>query len=68
MKILISMKILIKFFLKFDYINFKWNYENNKTIKHIKLVFLQKNNISIVNCVSLVQNKMPINNKQDFKN
>ena len=56
--------------MKFDYINFKWKYENNKTINnaHIKLVCFYKNNISIVNCVSLVQNKMSINNKQDFKN
>ena len=69
MKILISMKILIKKILKFDYINFKWNYENNKTINnaHIKLVFY-KNNISIVNFVSLVQNKVSIYDKQDFKN
>ena len=69
MKILISMKTLIKKILKIDYINFKWNYENNKTINnaHIKLVFY-KNNISIVNCVSLVQSKMSINNKQDLQN
>ena len=55
MKILISMKILIKKILKFDYINFKWNCENNKKINnaHIKLGFY-KNNISTVNYVSLV--------------
>ena len=70
MKILISMKILIKKILKFDYINFKWKYENNKTINnaHIKLVCFYKNNISIVNFVSLVQNKVSIYDKQDFKN